>query len=104
MEIELNNEQTTPSQQQEQRKASHDLAAARLVKISVQLSQTCVHRRYSTQQISCRSELSTIQTHWIFSVPGVRDSFNYVHLCFYLLYTLTLPVKIFYVAYSCIEG
>ena len=32
MEIELNNEQTTPSQQQEQRKASHDLAAARLVK------------------------------------------------------------------------
>ena len=33
MEIELNNEQTTPSQQQEQRKASHDLAAARLVKI-----------------------------------------------------------------------
>ena len=34
MEIELNNEQTTPSQQQEQRKASHDLAAARLVKIT----------------------------------------------------------------------
>ena len=33
MEIELNNEQTTPSQQQEQRKASHDLAAARLVKM-----------------------------------------------------------------------
>ena len=36
MEIELNNEQTTPSQQQqEQRKASHDLAAARLVKTSL---------------------------------------------------------------------